>query len=481
MNRLMGLCICTVVFMLNTAVGPELYAQAETKHHRYQIVDLGPAGGPNSAISTQAVAVNRHGRVVGGADTGLHDPYDPNCFSDCFVTLAYSWKHGSATDLGALSDGVSSTAIAVNDFGLIDGVSENGEIDPQTGFPEVIAVAWLDGNIISLGTLGGTQSATSGTVSNRGEIVGGALNEIADPFANDFSQFFMFVPATTQCHAFLWHRGNMRDLGTLGGPDSIASSVNDRGQVSGQSYTNSIPNPVTKFPTLDPFFWEDGQMIDLGTLGGNFGVADWMNDRGQVVGGSDLKGDTTGHPYLSDQGGQMQDLGTLGGDNGEAFSINDAGVVVGRADLPGSGAHHAFLWKRGHKMEDLGVPQGDTCSTALSVNIHNQVVGDSGVCGVGGHAFLWENGGPMVSLQRLVIPGSELQVTDADFINDRGEIACIGTVADGNSHACLLIPTDELVESNANTIVTIPDASEMPRAHTVVSHSPLRGRSAPKD
>jgi uncharacterized membrane protein len=54
-------------------------------------------------------------------------------------------------------------------------------------------------------------------------------------------------------------------------------------------------------PTLDPFFWEDGRMIDLGTLGGNFGVADWMNNRGQVVGGSDLKGDTTGHPFLSDQ------------------------------------------------------------------------------------------------------------------------------------------------------------------------------------
>jgi probable HAF family extracellular repeat protein len=181
-------------------------------------------------------------------------------------------------------------------------------------------------------------------------------------------------------------------------------------------------------------------MADLGSLGGAFGVVNWMNQRGQVVGRSDLKGDSTFHPYLSENGKPMRDLGTLGGDNGEAYSINDSGVVVGRADEVGNAAHHAFLWKAGEQMKDLGVPDGDTCSTALSINAQDQVVGDSGICGVGGHAFLWEEGG-MVNLQDLVIPGSALQVTEADYINDRGEIACIGTLPDGNSHACLLIPS----------------------------------------
>jgi probable HAF family extracellular repeat protein len=122
-------------------------------------------------------------------------------------------------------------------------------------------------------------------------------------------------------------------------------------------------------------------MTDLGTLGGVFGNADWINNRGQIVGASDLAGDLTSHPFLWDpRNSQMVDLGTVGGDNGEAFSVNDEGVVVGRADVPGSQAHHAFRWKKG-AMQDLGTPDDDTCNTALSINSAGQVVGDSGICG----------------------------------------------------------------------------------------------------
>lgn len=65
----------------------------------------------------------------------------------------------------------------------------------------------------------------------------------------------------------------------------------------------------------------------------------------------------------------MRDLGTLGGDSGMAFWINDAGEVVGQADLPGSGtqAHDAFLWRRG-LMTDLGTVGSDLCSRALAIN-----------------------------------------------------------------------------------------------------------------
>jgi probable HAF family extracellular repeat protein len=72
------------------------------------------------------------------------------------------------------------------------------------------------------------------------------------------------------------------------------------------------------------------RMIDLGTLGGTLGVANWLNNRGQVVGQSNLAGDLTAHPFLWDRG-SLKDLGTLGGTFGVATSVSDAGVIVGGA------------------------------------------------------------------------------------------------------------------------------------------------------
>lgn len=62
----------------------------------------------------------------------------------------------------------------------------------------------------------------------------------------------------------------MRDLGTLGGPDSAAEVNNDRGEVTGWSYTSFVANPSSGTPNVDPFLWspEDGKMTDLGSLGG---------------------------------------------------------------------------------------------------------------------------------------------------------------------------------------------------------------------
>ena len=79
------------------------------------------------------------------------------------------------------------------------------------------------------------------------------------------------------------------DLGTLGGPYSEATAINDRGQVVGGS---SIDPDV--FSDWHAFRWDRGRMADLGTLGGGVSRATGINERGDaVVGWSQLTPGTT--------------------------------------------------------------------------------------------------------------------------------------------------------------------------------------------
>jgi probable HAF family extracellular repeat protein len=288
---------------------------------------------------------------------------------------------------------------------------------------------------VDLGTPGGIFSLATG-VTNKGQAVGFGDNGIPDRFSEQFSGF----GTGTQMRAFLWQNGVMQDLGTLGGPDAMAVSVNERGQVAGNSFTNWTADPDTGTPIVHPFLWECGRMIDLGGFGGSYGFTNAINKRGQVIGLSSLQGNPSFHPFLWN-GRTMKDLGTLGGTYGNATSINDAGEIVGWATPEGDQVVHAFLWRDG-AMTDLGLLSGDSCSLAQGVNSRGQVIGVSTDCGPVEHPFVWQNGGPMVDLNKAVLPGSNVTVKDVFFINDRGEIAGYGNLPNGDRRAVLLIPCE---------------------------------------
>ena len=78
---------------------------------------------------------------------------------------------------------------------------------------------------------------------------------------------------------------SVTDLGTLGGSNSVPWGINDRGQVVGGSQT-SVIDPNSGFPTSHAFLWNKGVMHDLGTLGGQYSQAllGGINSEGQVVG-----------------------------------------------------------------------------------------------------------------------------------------------------------------------------------------------------
>jgi probable HAF family extracellular repeat protein len=441
----------------------QLAAQAlpltEKKEHiRYKLIDLGTFGGPNSGTNALSLVMNSAGTVTGFAETLMPDPFPAFCFNaDCFVSHAFRWHNGVLTDLGSLPGGGSSYTDAINSHNQVVGFSQNGLLDPVTGIPEFVAAVWQDDRVIDLGTFGGGFSLA--TMNNdRQQVVGCAFNDIPDPFttfttATSGPIFYGIGFEPRQLRAFRWQGKQLQDLGTLGGPDACAAWVNERGQIAGASFTNSTVNPATSLPTLDPFLWENGRMFDLGTLGGTIGLANEINNRGQVAGLSGIAGDQTSHPFIwPGEDGKMRDLGTLGGSFGVANAINDAGEVVGGATTAADAAIHAFFWKQG-RMTDLVEVPGYDCVEAFAINSQSQVIGQAETqCGItaGAFAFLWESG-QLIDLNVFVPPGSALQLNEAKFINDAGRITGAAFLPNGDQHAFVLIPCEAGEEGCVDT------------------------------
>jgi probable HAF family extracellular repeat protein len=489
-----ALAVLGVLVTTLPVAAQELPSQNKTTHHHYQLVDLGTLGGPNSyvtggffeGIATQSL--NAAGTFAGTADTAIPDPYDV-CFNfDCMVGHAVRWRRGTLTDLGTLPGpgDLSSTSTGISANGLIVGISENGEIDPTVpGFPKLRGVLWKHRTITDLGTLAGGYESLAAAVNSHGEVVGLADNGVPDDYS--------IVGLPTQTRAFRWQKGTMQDLGTLpGGTDAVALMINEAGQIVGQSYTgNSVPPPPSgtcgDFPlTLHGFFWDNGKMVDLGTLGGSCTASYALNNRGQVVGQSTVLGDQTSHPYIWERN-RMTDLGTLGGTYGYASWLNDSGTVVGLATPQGDQALIAFLWKDG-EISDLGVLPGNGCSGANAINSKGQIVGGSGFnvadffadCNDPvEHAVLWEQG-RILDLNNFVPPGFDLTLTEATSINASGEISGFGTLSDGSQHAFLLIPCDGDRDAKGCMESADSTTAAIPRKQAPVNQgvSPVTRRSA---
>src|SRR5262249_7230801 len=93
------------------------------------------------------------------------------------------------------------------------------------------------------------------------------------------------------------------------------------------------------------FRLSDGQMVDLGSLGGSSSWGLAINNSGTVVGYATTRANEY-HAFVSTDGGRMQDLNRLIPPNtvwilGEAHGINDAGQIAGSGSI--SGQTHAFL------------------------------------------------------------------------------------------------------------------------------------------
>jgi probable HAF family extracellular repeat protein len=420
------MCLAVTVFVL---VGASA-ARAQARAYPYTLVDPGTFAGPGSFAVLPGVPITSNGTVVGTADTTTRDsdkPVDPSCACDGYVDHAFKFTNGHLVDLGALAPAAdNNSAIAqLNGNGVGAGQSENGLIDPVTGLPAHVAVVFEHGRVIGLGTLGGGHESGSASINSQGQVAGFSTNSTRDPFPREQQQYY--VPFVDEIRGFVWRNGVMHGLGTLGGPDAFPIIQNQRGQIAGWSDTNSTANATTHVPTIDPFLWQNGHMTDLGSLGGTLGFVNWLNDKGEVVGQSNLAGDRHNHPFLW-RGGRMTDLGTLGGHFGAASYVNNRGDVAGWSTTKRDQSLHGFLWHHG-KLTDLH-PVGAAFAFTQALNDRDQVVGNE----FDAHfnpviAALWVRGHGY-DLNKLVAPSS-FQMISANYITNKGEIFGQGVYTSG--------------------------------------------------
>lgn len=247
------------------------------------------------------------------------------------------------------------------------------------------------------------------------------------------------------------------DLGTLGGSFSLAYAINNKGQVDGFS---TLPGDAV----VHSFVYENGMMIDLGTLGGpNSQSFSGLSDSTQVGGiaetptsdpnGEDFCGLGTHLICLGFvwHNGIMKPLSTLGGNNSQVAAVNDRGQAVGFAEEgaidPGCPAPQVLqfrpaVWTKG-EIQALPLYPGDTEGFAVWINNVGEAVGASGPCAAFDpryaaplqpqHALLWRNG-KAIELGNL---GGE--INNAGFaINDLSQVVGASDLAGDNfQHAFL--------------------------------------------
>jgi len=226
-------------------------------------------------------------------------------------------------------------------------------------------------------------------------------------------------------------------LGTLGGDNSSATAMNDRGDVVGRAQAAD--------GTYRGFFWRQGRMVDLGaftptdvnnqgqvigTRDGGLGGYVWhqgvmrkldgtpvaINDRGQIV------GNTNAGPFLWTNG-HVRPLPL------DAVSdINERGQVSGGVLHPPDG-FHAAVWHLG-RVTDLGAGPFNRSNT-YALNDRGWAIGWHFSARQDPRGILWRHG------RALDVGTLGGNTTELRAINNRGEILAVSTATDNFARPAL--------------------------------------------
>jgi probable HAF family extracellular repeat protein len=248
--------------------------------------------------------------------------------------------------------------------------------------------------------------------------------------------------ATWSFRATLWRDGQVLDLGTLGGPESFAFGINAMGTIVGASDVATSGS--------ERAFVHEGWMRELPTLGGPYSVAYGVNDAGLIVGSSTVADGERACAWARVPGARdwiAIDLHVGGGMNSCARGVNAAGDIAGWGQYgsgnDGFGYYFACLWLRDPQgLEwtpiDLGNLPGMFLSRAMDVNDRREVVGATvGPITRPDRAFYWSQATGTLDLNARIVNAEGRWFSCANAINDYGDIAGYG-VDQGRLRAFLL-------------------------------------------
>jgi probable HAF family extracellular repeat protein len=248
------------------------------------------------------------------------------------------------------------------------------------------------------------------------------------------------------------HHYKLTVLPTLGGTFGHAVGINNRGSVTGFS-------TLTGDMTADAFLWQKGEMTNLGNLGADSAGAA-VNDSGTVSGFSNTSTpDPNGEdvcgfgnvliclPFVWKKG-VMTPLPLLGGNNGQAAEINNRGQIVGGAETPNPDTCSIFflqveavIWEKG-QVQELPLFPGDPDGFANALNDKGQTVGVSGCAATNtARAVLWPNGpnGGVIDLGNLGGTGGNVP----SDINNQGQVVGQSDLAGDTTHHAFLWTKDD--------------------------------------
>jgi probable HAF family extracellular repeat protein len=366
------------------------------------------------------------------------------CSSNAFAQTSYK-----IADQGTLGD---------DNFGMVMGLNNQGwtqNMDGE-GKPPVLslsttvlsgrAVMNIHGHNIDLGTLGGENSWTNyGGINDRGENVGYAETSVLDPDGEDFCAF----GTKKTCRGFYWRDGHIMALPTLGGNNAQAAAINNRGQIVGISETAVQDSgcPANKpRKIISPAMWEKGEAHALPTLAGDLdGFVQGINDRGQAVGSTGTCGNLSIHAVLWENGTASELLGLNGHTGNAAYAMNNRGQAVGYVTSADGSTIVPSIW-HDKELTTLPILPGDGAAFATGINNRGQVVGSTFKSGSWSHGFIGQDG-VVTDLNSLIPKDSNLYIVAASNINDRGQISGMAQVETGPDagkiHAILLTPVNE--------------------------------------